>query len=171
MNSLLVNECAIVIPVYAGCALLNAFLPGKRVTGYACNRKGNPLRYKLNGLYVMLIVAAAWGVLSFWFQLLNPTDIANTFWLCLTVAFAMGFIGSIILYRNGIHLEDDETKKYSRCSTADRPTNPKPSQQDLHDWENRSALSHFFLGQEINPRLGPSISKCIYTWWVPRTFY
>jgi protein-S-isoprenylcysteine O-methyltransferase Ste14 len=48
--------------LYAAILLLHWFVPGRWVTGYVTDERGDKLRYRLNGLRVLAIVLALWAV-------------------------------------------------------------------------------------------------------------
>ena len=48
--------------IYAGVLLLHLVLPARRVDGYVRDeRSGAPLRYRLNGLLVLVVCVALWA--------------------------------------------------------------------------------------------------------------
>jgi delta14-sterol reductase len=138
---------SIVGSVHGATALLHIALPfPSPTTGYACDCNGDPLTYKLNGIYVMLSILGLWvllcsqGIFQADYIYQHIVDAA-------VVAFIAGISGSLALY---IFTENEP---YSRCSTRDRPVPPKATSRDLQILQKRSQLAHFFLGRAFNPRL------------------
>ena len=81
--------------VYLCIFILNAILPGRWVTGYV-NRPGSneKLKYRLNGLLVLIVMVAAWFVLGY--MDIIPWDwFYNTRWQGLTGAVIFGLMFSL----------------------------------------------------------------------------
>jgi delta14-sterol reductase len=82
--------------LYAGIFVLNRFLPARQVQGYLRDAEGQPICYQLNGLLVLGVVAATYGVGAWlgwwdwaWFYLHR--------WPMLTGAFVLGLLYSLQL--------------------------------------------------------------------------
>ena len=83
--------------VYVYIFVLNAVLPGRWVTGYA-TRAGSAekLRYRLNGLLVLVIVVATWAVLGYTGMM--PWDWFYTNrWYALYGAISFGIVFSFVI--------------------------------------------------------------------------
>jgi len=57
-----VPACVAVVALYALIFVLHLIVPGRWVTGYVRDGRGEPLRYRLNGLRVMAIVVGLYAV-------------------------------------------------------------------------------------------------------------
>lgn len=81
--------------VYGIIFLLNAFLPGRWVTGYVTKGGTNEkLRYRLNGLFVLFVVILLWFLSGY--SGLMPWDWFYTYrWYSLAGAIGLGLIFSI----------------------------------------------------------------------------
>lgn len=144
----------IVTSVYLGCALLTWLLPGRQVVGYACDcYTGKPLLYKLNGLSVLVLVVAMFLFLGY-LDIISFGYIAQHYFDSLFIANIYGLIGSAVLYIKGRNLPANLQQPYQRCPTRDKAEKPKILEKDLEKMKERSMLTHFFLGQEFNPRMG-----------------
>jgi delta14-sterol reductase len=82
---------------YAVITLLHVVLPGKRVKGYVKDPKtGEPLNYRLNGLFVLAVSIALWLVLGL--SGLVPLDwLYQTRWSSLVGAITLGLLFSLII--------------------------------------------------------------------------
>lgn len=142
----------VVLCVYLSTAFLCATVPGRVVNGYACDKKGQVLRYRLNGLQVLLIqVGAWWGLCQA--GVLDATLIARNFWGCLFAANVAGLLGSAYFCWSGLSRPLSEQEQYLRCPTVDTVVLEAPA-KDVDEYKKRTVASHFFLGVEFNPRIG-----------------
>lgn len=151
-NSEVLNGALIVSTVYGVCALLSALIPGHIVTGYVLGRDGKPLKYKLNGMIVLLSMMWLWLMLGL-YEVVPFEFIAENFWGSAITACVLGLVGSMYFYLRGSALPPDQVESYIRCPTRDRPKR-NPSKADIDAFESRSFAAHFFLGLEFNPRWG-----------------
>ena len=83
--------------VYVYIFVLNAVLPGRWVTGYATRaRSAEKLRYRLNGLLVLVIVVATWAILGYTGMM--PWDWFYTNrWYALYGAISFGIVFSFVI--------------------------------------------------------------------------
>src|SRR5665648_1228218 len=84
--------------VYILIFLLNAGLPGRRVVGYITKEGSDEkLKYRLNGLLVLITVLLAWALLC-WFGLIPWDWFYVHRWYGLAGAIVFGLIFSCLLY-------------------------------------------------------------------------
>ena len=163
---------SIVGSVYGGTAVLHRLLPGRHVIGYACDADGQPLRYKLNGLFVLIVMGCIWGLLGSYdvvpwsyihLHLLDAAMVANM----------IGWIGTIVLWIRAkwwnptvqvpVSTRQCPTK---RVASNDKWHQHRPSFQEVdHQIASRSWLSQLYFGLEWNPRMF-SIDLKIYGYMV-----
>ncbi|GBG31131.1 Ubiquitin carboxyl-terminal hydrolase 48 [Hondaea fermentalgiana] len=144
-----VESLVSVAGVYSVCAVLHVLLPARRVQGYACDRRGKPLTYRLNGLRVLLVTLVGWASVCST-GLIRPEFMAERAWDHALAANIVGLCASLAMYVMGLKHEEE----YARCATRDRPEPPKPSQAELDAARRRRFATRFYLGLEYNPRLG-----------------
>lgn len=75
--------------IYAAILALHLLLPARRVEGYVRDAEGVPLRYRLNGLSVLLMSVFGW-VLVGWYELLPFDWLYHHRWGSLAGAFTIG---------------------------------------------------------------------------------
>ena len=150
----LTDGALLVIGVYALVAALHVALPARETSGYACDYEtGKPLRYRLNGLGVLLAVVLVWAALAH-LGVAPASLVARLYWPALCSACALGlalsgaFLARGLLVLRPAGLE----QKCVRGPTADRAGRPQPSAADLQAYSARSLAAHFYLGMEFNPR-------------------
>lgn len=147
----------LILPLYALATVFH-LLPydwAPTRTFYACDSRGVPLQYTLNGLTVAICVCSIF--------ILAPPDVQQSFyhnyWANLMRANAFGLAVSLFFFLRG------GREKYTRCITVDQvpltgatlgmltpaPTTPPP------------LLMRFFLGCEWNPRIvGVDVKMWLY---------
>ena len=133
-----------ILTVYAICFLLHFVIPARVVKGYCCDEDGVPLKYRLNGVVVYIIMTI------FYSQLPRDYSIKlyDEFWTNLLIVNILGISASIYFLIKG------GKAKYFRCITVD--------QIQIDDYKKSltpaglqpALLTRFFLGCEWNPRLG-----------------
>jgi len=130
--------------------LLSAFwhivLPVAPTQGYACDKNGSVLSYKLNGAKVLATIIGLFYLTRDYIPL---TAFADNFWSGLMISNILGLAGTLLLYNRG----NSQPETYLRCSTADRPVTPKASTEDIRIHHQRGFLLNLFFGVEFNPRV------------------
>jgi hypothetical protein len=145
------QHLAAVAGVYLTCLVLHLIVPATLVEGYACDRKGRPLKYRLNGLRVLLIVDSLFiGLCEC--NILVPGWMRSNYWGMLNAANLIGLLCSLYLMRRGLALPNKELEPQMRCLTADAATPIQPGPKALHFFRQRSKSAHFYSGVEFNPR-------------------
>ena len=139
-----------VLIFYAAVALLHVVLPAYRCEGYACDWKGVPLTYRLNGPLVMLLVGGVWALL--------PPELATfsavNYWTCVGAANAVGLTCSALL------LWFSTPERPCRCLTVDqkalreRAAKGEDAMLAVTPSPPRGTAAHYFFGHAFNPRLG-----------------
>ena len=88
--------------IYAGIVLLHVLLPARRVQGYVLDeRRGEPLRYRLNGLLVLAVSVGVW--LAAGYSGVMPWDWLWTHrWPGAAGAFGLGLIATAAPRSTGI---------------------------------------------------------------------
>lgn len=83
--------------VYLFISLLNAFLPGRWITGYV-NKPGTTekTRYRLNGLLVLIVVIIAWALLGY-YGIIDWDWLYLNRWYSLAGAITFGLIFSLVV--------------------------------------------------------------------------
>jgi len=71
--------------------LLHLLVPARWVDGYVRDDQGRPLRYRLNGMRVLLVSVVLWALLG-WLQLVPLDQLWHDRWTNLGVACAIGLI-------------------------------------------------------------------------------
>lgn len=134
---------------------LHILLPGRHVTGYCCdNWTFNPLKYKLNGLWILLFS----GILFLFLPTHIQQNFYEHFWIHLFVANIIGVLMSVFFFVIG----GGRHETYARCVTKDqvemgRAVKPLPQANEV------SEASRFFLGTWWNPRYyGIDIKMLLY---------
>eukprot|EP00729_Bicosta_minor_P020754 gene20754-12755_t len=132
---------------------LHAFVPaaGGARTAYVTDpTTGEPLRYQTNALRVMLIVVAIVGALVN-AELVGASDLAIHFFPAARAAFFFGFCASVLLYNRGEQvLKAGKLDKGTSCTTVAGPRTAAAA--STKEFDNLSAVDHFFCGYEWNPR-------------------
>jgi delta14-sterol reductase len=83
--------------IYTLILLLHLLLPARRVTGYVSDeRTGQPMRYRLNGPLVLLVMVAAWFALAL-LRLLPADWLYRHRWATLAGSVTLGLVLSIAL--------------------------------------------------------------------------
>ncbi|KAJ3331217.1 hypothetical protein HDU76_003765 [Blyttiomyces sp. JEL0837] len=171
-----------VLEVYVVSIALHKILPATIVNGYCCDFNGNKLIYRLNGLSTLLSIVAFYATLSF-FNLKDPTFLANNFLACWISGILIGVIVSVISYIHGSSNPPNESR-YNRCVTADMVISPAKNQgsstQSNNDNSDKPQFStfpvldplagtkhplvNFWNGFYFNPRLiGIDIKMALYS--------
>ncbi len=75
--------------IYGSILALHTMLPARHVEGYACDAEGVALRYRLNGMLVLLVSVSAWGLLG-WLELVPFDALYEHRWGSLAGAFTIG---------------------------------------------------------------------------------
>jgi len=84
--------------VIVAITLLHYVLPGRWVTGYVKNEHtGEPLRYHLNGLLVLITSVIIWYALGY-FELVDFTWLYQHRWWSLIGAIIIGLVYSLVMY-------------------------------------------------------------------------
>ncbi len=82
--------------VYAFITLLHYILPARKVTGYVRDEQtGEKLKYRLNGIYVLIISILVWFGLGY-FKLVDYDWLYTVRWYSLAGAFTIGVIYTLI---------------------------------------------------------------------------
>lgn len=97
--------------VYAYITLLHLILPARWVDGYVTDESGKPMRYRLNGLPVLLIVLGTWYALGH-FNILPLGYIALHWVPSLIGAFILGMIFSWWVVRKELPVTDSYGKDF-----------------------------------------------------------
>ena len=140
----------LVAALYLLITSLHILLPAFHVTGYVCDfATGRPKHYRLNGLLIVISVAALsyalpTGCLSF---------AARNFWDCVFWANALGLLSA------GILLKCCAFEPPFRCLTVDQITLRGRAAEGEDICHNgalapapaRTTLAHFFFGISFNP--------------------
>lgn len=109
-----------------------------------------PLRYQTNALRVMLIVTAT-AAAAVHFQLMGASDLATHYWPAARAAFFFGGCASVMLYTRGAKvLRQGKLDKGTSCTTIAGARSAAAASTE--EFDNLSALEHFFCGYEWNPR-------------------
>ncbi|MEO8771887.1 MAG: DUF1295 domain-containing protein [Ferruginibacter sp.] len=83
--------------IYIFITILHILLPGRWVTGYAQKEGSNEkLRYRLNGLYVLITVVFTWFVLGY-YNIIPWNWLFINRWYALSGAFCLGIIFTLIM--------------------------------------------------------------------------
>ncbi|KAL1519188.1 hypothetical protein AB1Y20_003448 [Prymnesium parvum] len=135
-----------------GVAALHWLLPAWHTTGYACASDGAPLRYRLNGLLVLIATAAGWAAL----QPHHASDAAVHWWAYWAAAHVVGLGASAAVFAmtwsdRELPLRSLTSDQKQLCERAARGENV---QSLLPPAPHRSLAAHFFFGFKFNPRLG-----------------
>ncbi|KAF0686300.1 Aste57867_21906 [Aphanomyces stellatus] len=139
----LLSGWVLVLLVYVGSLFLHVVLPARTVTGYCCdNATFQPLRYRLNGAAVLVVVAALFVT-----ALPSPAQASlhEDMVPALFFANAVGLSLSLFFFLRG------GREKYARCVTVDQLKDPSALRLA---GPPPSAAATFFLGREWNPRVG-----------------
>lgn len=152
----------------AACAALHVVVPATVVTGYACDRQGKVLVYRLNGLRVLFVVVLAFVGLSY-ANVIDGEYLANNIWPCFHAGNIYGLLCSFIFYIKGKRLPPDQQDVGRRAITVDQVKHKKeeedkatkkssgtkaPSTPSSSSGGVGSFLMDFYAGLEFNPRLG-----------------
>ena len=139
--------------------------PVLRCSGYACDWKGQPLRYRLNGPLCIAAVWAGWFALLLYGPAGAASYAARNFWGCLAAANVMGLVGSAWLLWRGL----PHAARAFRCLTVDqaelrqRAANGEDVQSSLTPAPPRGLAAHYFFGVEFNPSAaGVDLKMCLY---------
>ena len=82
--------------IYSAITLLHLFLPARNVTGYVTDEKtGEKLRYRLNGIYVLVSSMAIWFALGY-FDIVAYDWLYQIRWYSLAGAFTIGVIYTLV---------------------------------------------------------------------------
>lgn len=130
------------VGVYCGCAALHVAIPAIDTEGYACDRRGVPLQYRLNGLRVLAAMLAIMAAAVPW------TVFYENFFAMLLWANGVGIAGSYIFYQKGKGKEE----MAGRCLTKDSPTPVAPTAAQRKAFAAETTFNKFYLGLEFNPR-------------------
>eukprot|EP00004_Rigifila_ramosa_P013363 TRINITY_DN294_c0_g1_i13.p1 TRINITY_DN294_c0_g1~~TRINITY_DN294_c0_g1_i13.p1 ORF type:complete len:377 (+),score=88.34 TRINITY_DN294_c0_g1_i13:1121-2251(+) len=127
--------------LYLVVALASVLVPGPIVTGYARGADGKPLRYRVNGLGVFVVVTAGWLALGH-YEILDLTLLSLHFAECFLIACVLGLLASLYFYVCG--------------PFPDHVCAPKVVMMREERRKNRRSthLMDFFFGFELNPRYG-----------------
>jgi Delta14-sterol reductase len=122
------------------------------VQGYACdNETFEPLKYRLNGFLLWLLVTAAYATLL---PLSVQSILYRDQWVAVAAANAIGLVASFLLFFKG------GQEKYARCVTVDQTKDRSNIQLAGPDV---GAMARFFLGSKWNPRyFGVDIKMWLY---------
>lgn len=71
--------------------VLHLVVPARHVEGYVTDEAGRPLRYRLNGMKVLLVSVVAWALLG-WLDLVPLDQLWHDRWTNLAVACAIGLV-------------------------------------------------------------------------------
>ena len=151
-----------VVALYAATFALHVAMPPWRGTaGYARDcRTGAPLRYRYNGLSVLLVVV---GVLCGLLSADDLADLAVCFWPMVYTACSLGLAASVALYVRGrSRLRQNLVDKGVSCLVVGVPKRSKTAAA-TGEFEARGMGEHFYCGIEWNPRvLGVDIKMFNY---------
>ena len=117
---------------YASQAALAVALPG-RIGHGAITPAGHRPAYRLNGLLAWLVTHVLLGLAVFWWRLFPPTIVADNSGGLLVAANAAGLLAAVIAY--------GKARRF-------------PSRPADRRWSGH-AVSDFFMGVELHPRIGP----------------
>ena len=96
----MIEHIAYVASIYAVVTLVPVVWPTNETIGYVCNRRGQPLRYRLNGIPTLVCcvflaaVAANHG-------LIDPTWLARHTLECAMAASILGTLVSVLFFLSG----------------------------------------------------------------------
>lgn len=141
--------------VYLATALLNAFLPGIIVPGYALQlHSKKPMLYKLNGPLVLFLLAyLGYPLLSKYFL-----SFSTDFTTAAVTACALGLLASVCFAIRGLGMSADSLQMSYRAPTVDEAHVATVAtlsfSADTTEYRNRNWLEHFYCGySEFNPRI------------------
>ena len=132
-----------IVFVYFIVFVLHYLLPGRIVEGYCCG--GNPiqpLKYKLNGIFVYFVVVISFFFLPRYIQV----SFYENFSLNAFIANVLGLLVSTYFFIKG------GEEKYSRCVTVDQLSETGKKTLKLAG-PSPSNFTKFFFGNEWNPRI------------------
>ena len=136
--------------------LLHVFVPAISFDGYACDSRGAPLKYRLNGAPLLLLTIAAF--------FLSPATLqsygARNWWACVAASNSLGLFCSVLLMRL-------TPEPAFRCLTTDqkdlRERAAKGEKVSLPPAPDRNLAQHYFFGLAFNPRLfGVDLKMLLY---------
>ncbi|MEM9191184.1 MAG: DUF1295 domain-containing protein [Myxococcota bacterium] len=88
------------VAVYLAVLGLHLVVPARKVVGYAKDASGEPLRYRLNGLPVLILSVGGWAALGF-FDLVPYGWLWDVRWESLAGAFTLGIAFSVWIVAKG----------------------------------------------------------------------
>eukprot|EP00041_Stephanoeca_diplocostata_P032589 m.1049613 g.1049613 ORF g.1049613 m.1049613 type:complete len:350 (+) comp24174_c1_seq14:227-1276(+) len=135
-----------VFGVYACVALAHIILPGSVIDGYACDRHGNTLTYKINGIPVVVL-----SVLVFHWYAPNKTFFYDNYYHCWFWGNVFGLLGSAVFYYKGRQQPENEIEYGPRSRTKDCPVSSSTPSDKAAFWE-QGFFRSFYVGLEFNPR-------------------
>jgi delta14-sterol reductase len=158
-----VNGWTSVAFVYMLCFLLSRLVPSREVDGYVLDRSTRrPLRYKLSGFSVLvLVVLAAVGAVAA--GVLPGNLFVVQYWACVSAAFIYGVLLSLGMYVRGRRLlAQGAVDRLPLASTVTAPTWPR-GEGDTGEFDARGTIATLYCGHEWNPRVwGVDVKMWLY---------
>jgi delta14-sterol reductase len=128
------------LSLLCGIVAMHMMIPGESITGYCCDSAMKPLKYKLNGLIIMIVTPILFMMTAKEIQV----SLYDNYSTCLVGANGVGFLLSFALIIRGGH------EKYYRSFTVDQ-MGQDISKMPLGN-KYVSLMQRFYLGCEWNPR-------------------
>lgn len=146
----------LVIALYILIIVLHILVPIGYTEGYCVDpdKSFTPLRYRLNGIYVFLLVTIFYSLIERYVW--HATPLYTDFWVSFLTANVTGVAVSIFFFVRG------GREKYARAITKDQ-VKGKVLKVALAPAKEAPAATKFFLGHEWNPRFfGIDVKMTLY---------
>mmetsp|Transcript_2002 Transcript_2002/g.7242 ORF Transcript_2002/g.7242 Transcript_2002/m.7242 type:complete len:460 (-) Transcript_2002:45-1424(-) len=150
-------------------AVLHYVFPASVIRGYACDRQGRVLQYRINALRVLLVCVCAYAALFalWWWVAVHSPEwllsapssrkrsfhllaklcrnsviyIATHYWSCIHAANILGLIMSLAFFIKGGRIPPAEQEVRRRALTVDMVRQHKQQQQQLRSRKNGSRIA------------------------------
>jgi hypothetical protein len=138
--------------------VLHLAVPVADSEGYACDSEGKPLKYRLNGIYVLIIMTAGYVFYAtigyatgspepgsqYTFARGRVPLLSDHFTGLAQASNQLGIILSLLLFWRSAASDRDQRR---RCKTVDNASPPPPSAAEVADYASRGLWMRFYCGE------------------------